>query len=75
VKRALLYLTLLSTMTAGPSWCQEPGAPPADEASEKSMRDQLARQTAQQDYTAYLAGLRAAAKIEINKAILEKKGG
>jgi len=50
-------------------------APPADEASEKSMREQLARQTAQQDYTAYLAGLRAAARIEINKANLEKKGG
>jgi peptidyl-prolyl cis-trans isomerase D len=50
-------------------------APPADEASEKSMRDQLARQTAQQDYAAYLASLRAGTKIEINKAILEKKGG
>lgn len=49
-------------------------APPADEAREKSMRDQLARQAAQQDYTAYLASLRAAAKIEINKANLEKKG-
>jgi peptidyl-prolyl cis-trans isomerase D len=50
-------------------------APPADEAAEKSMREQLARQAAQQDYAAYLASLRAATKIEINKANLEKKGG
>jgi peptidyl-prolyl cis-trans isomerase D len=50
-------------------------APPADEAAEKSMREQLARQASQQDYAAYLASLRAAAKIEINKANLEKKGG
>jgi peptidyl-prolyl cis-trans isomerase D len=50
-------------------------APPADEATQKNMREQLARQAAQQDYAAYLASLRAAAKIEINKANLEKKGG
>jgi len=50
-------------------------APPADDAAEKSMREQLARQTAQQDYAAYLASLRAGTKIEINKASLEKKGG
>ena len=50
-------------------------APPADEATQKSMREQLARQTAQQDFAAYLASLRAAAKVEINKANLEKKGG
>ncbi len=50
-------------------------APPADEAREKSLRDQLARQAAQQDYAAYLASLKAGAKIEINKANLEKKGG
>ena len=49
-------------------------APPADEAREKSLQEQLARQAAQQDYTAYVAGLRAAAKIQINKANLEKKG-
>ncbi len=49
-------------------------APPADEAREKSLQDQLARQAAQQDYAAYVASLRAAAKIEINKANLEKKG-
>ena len=48
-------------------------APPADAAREKSMQDLLARQAAQQDYTAYLASLRAGAKIEINKANLEKK--
>jgi peptidyl-prolyl cis-trans isomerase D len=48
-------------------------APPADEASEKSLRDQLAQQAAQQDNAAYLASLRAGAKIEINRANLEKK--
>jgi peptidyl-prolyl cis-trans isomerase D len=48
-------------------------APPADEAREKSLQEQLARQAAQQDYAAYLASLRAAAKIEINRANLEKK--
>ncbi|MCX7142482.1 MAG: SurA N-terminal domain-containing protein [Proteobacteria bacterium] len=50
-------------------------AAPANEAAEKNMREQLARQTAQQDYAAYLASLKAANKIEINKANLEKKGG
>ena len=49
-------------------------APPLDAAREKSLRDQLSRQAAQQDYAAYLASLRAGAKIEINKANLEKKG-
>ena len=49
-------------------------APPADEAREKSMQDQLARQAAQQDYAAYLGSLRAGTKIEINRANLEKKG-
>jgi len=49
-------------------------APPADAAREKSLQEQLARQAAQQDYAAYLASLRAAAKIEINRANLEKKG-
>ena len=48
-------------------------APPADEAREKGLQEQLARQAAQQDYAAYLASLRATAKIEINKANLEKK--
>ncbi len=50
-------------------------APPADAASEKSMREQLARQLAQQDYAAYVASLKARTKIEVNKANLEKKGG
>jgi len=50
-------------------------APPADEASEKSVREQLARQLAQEEYSAYVASLKAATKIEINKANLEKKGG
>ncbi len=48
-------------------------APPADAAREKSLQEQMARQAAQQDYAAYMASLRAAAKIEINKANLEKK--
>jgi peptidyl-prolyl cis-trans isomerase D len=50
-------------------------APPADAAGEKSMREQLSRQAAQQDFAAYLSNLRSGAKIEINKANLEKKGG
>jgi peptidyl-prolyl cis-trans isomerase D len=49
-------------------------APPADEAGEKTLREQLARQAAQQDYAAYLASLKAGAKVEINRANLEKKG-
>lgn len=49
-------------------------APPADAAREKSLLEQLARQAAQQDYVSYLSSLRAGAKIEINKSILEKKG-
>ncbi len=49
-------------------------ASPVDGAREKSLQDQLARQAAQQDYAAYLASLRAGAKIEINKVNLEKKG-
>jgi peptidyl-prolyl cis-trans isomerase D len=49
-------------------------APPTDPAREKTLQDQLARQAAQQDYSAYLASLRAGTKIEINKANLEKKG-
>ena len=49
-------------------------AAPADDARQKSLRDQLARQAARQDYVAYLASLRARTKIEVNKANLEKKG-
>jgi peptidyl-prolyl cis-trans isomerase D len=50
-------------------------APPADAAGEKSLREQLSRQAAQQNFAAYLANLRSGAKIEINRANLEKKGG
>ncbi len=49
-------------------------APPADDARGKKMQEQLARQAAQQDYAAYISSLRAATKIEINRANLEKKG-
>lgn len=49
-------------------------APPADPAREKEMQSALAQQAAQQDSAAYIANLRAAAKIEINRANLEKKG-
>ena len=50
-------------------------APPADAAQEKALGEQLVRQAAQEDANAYIASLRAAAKIEINRANLEKKGG
>lgn len=50
-------------------------APPANDANEKSVREQLVRQAAQEDYAAYLATLRAGTRIGINKANLEKKGG
>ncbi len=50
-------------------------APPAEAARAKEMQEQLARQAAQEDSAAYIASLKAAAKIEINRANLEKKGG
>ena len=50
-------------------------APPPDPAREKEMQEQLARQAAQEDSAAYIANLRANAKIEINRSNLEKKGG
>lgn len=50
-------------------------APPVDAAREKEMQEQLARQAAQEEAAAYIANLRATAKIEINRANLEKKGG
>jgi len=50
-------------------------APPVDAARVKEMQEQLARQAAQADFAAYISNLRAAAKIEINRANLEKKGG
>ena len=50
-------------------------APAADAAREKEIQAQLARQAAQADSAAYIAGLKAGTKIEINRANLEKKGG
>lgn len=50
-------------------------APPADAARVKEMQEQLARQAAQEEAAAFIAGLRAGAKVEINRANLEKKGG
>jgi peptidyl-prolyl cis-trans isomerase D len=50
-------------------------APSVDAAREKESQEQLARQAAQEESNAYVANLRAGAKIEINKANLEKKGG
>ncbi|HUX26553.1 MAG TPA: SurA N-terminal domain-containing protein [Burkholderiales bacterium] len=47
---------------------------PVDAAREKTLREQLVQQAAQQDVIAYLANLRAAAKIKINRANLEKSG-
>jgi peptidyl-prolyl cis-trans isomerase D len=46
---------------------------PVEEARRKGMQEQLARQDAQQGFSAYLASLKADAKIEVNKALLEKK--
>ena len=50
-------------------------APAADAAKQKELQQQLLRQAAQQDFGAYLASLRERAKIDVNKANLEKKGG
>jgi peptidyl-prolyl cis-trans isomerase D len=50
-------------------------APPADPPRKKQMQQLLERQAAQADAEAYIASLRAAAKIEINRANLEEKGG
>jgi peptidyl-prolyl cis-trans isomerase D len=50
-------------------------APKADAARIKEMQEQLARNAAQQEAAAYIAAIRAAAKIEINAENLEKKGG
>ena len=50
-------------------------APTADAARAKEIQAQLARQAAEEESAAYIASLRAAAKIEINRANLEKKGG
>jgi len=50
-------------------------APKVDAARMKEMQEQLAQRAAQEDAAAYVASIKAAAKIEINKANLEKKGG
>ena len=50
-------------------------APAADAAREKQIHDQLERQAAQADAAAYIASLRSAANIKINRELLEKKGG
>ncbi|MBE0615297.1 MAG: SurA N-terminal domain-containing protein [Burkholderiales bacterium] len=50
-------------------------APPPDAAHRKEIQAQLERQAAQEGSAAYIESLRAAAKIEINRSNLEKKGG
>jgi peptidyl-prolyl cis-trans isomerase D len=47
---------------------------PMDAARAETLREQLVQQAAQQDVVAYLTSLRAAAKIVINRANLEKRG-
>jgi peptidyl-prolyl cis-trans isomerase D len=47
---------------------------PVDAAREKTLREQLVQQAAQQDVVAYITSLRAAAKIKINRANLDKRG-
>lgn len=49
-------------------------APPVDPARAKVLQAQLEQQTAREDTVAYITSLRAAAKVEINNANLEKKG-
>ena len=44
-----------------------------DEASQKSIQTELARMLGGQEFRAYLAGLRAGNKVEINKDLLQKK--
>lgn len=50
-------------------------AAPVEAGREKEIQEQFVRQAAQEATTAYVESLKAAAKIEINKANLEKKGG
>lgn len=50
-------------------------APAADPALAKELQEQLTQQAARDEATAYIDSLRAGAKIEINQANLEKKGG
>ncbi|MBI2960124.1 MAG: SurA N-terminal domain-containing protein [Betaproteobacteria bacterium] len=44
-----------------------------DEAKQKSVQAELARAAGARELQAYLSSLRASAKVEINKALLEKK--
>ena len=44
-----------------------------DEAMKKSLQTELGRENGSRELQAYLASLRASAKVEINKAALEKK--
>ena len=46
-----------------------------DAAQQKQLQALLARQAAQENTAAYVASLRAAAKVEINASNLQKKGG
>jgi peptidyl-prolyl cis-trans isomerase D len=46
---------------------------PVDEATQKNMQVELGRLAGSQEFQAYLSGLRANAKVAINKAALEKK--
>ena len=48
-------------------------APPVDAAHTKTLQEQLVRQAGQEEASAYIAGLKSAAKIEINRANLEKR--
>jgi peptidyl-prolyl cis-trans isomerase D len=44
-----------------------------DEARERSVQGELGRASGQQEFRAFLGGLRAEAKVEINRPLLEKK--
>jgi peptidyl-prolyl cis-trans isomerase D len=44
-----------------------------DEARERSVQGELGRASGQQEFRSFLSGLRAEAKIEINRPLLEKK--
>ena len=44
-----------------------------DDARQRSVQTEMGRISGSEEFKAYLAGLRANAKVEINKAVLEKK--
>jgi peptidyl-prolyl cis-trans isomerase D len=44
-----------------------------DQATLKNLQAELGRATGTQEFQAFLASLRANAKVEVNKALLEKK--